>query len=49
MCKHSITNLAEKEVSTVPRMLSDRVADVRHHTQLSPGNCVNRMNLQQQV
>lgn len=39
-------DLAVKEVSTVPRMLADRVADIRHHTQLSPGNCVNRMNLQ---
>jgi hypothetical protein len=32
----------------VPKMLSDRPADVRHHTQLSPGNCVNRMNLRGQ-
>ena len=30
------------------RMPRDRPADVRHHTQLSPGNCVNRMNLQWQ-
>ncbi len=27
------------------RMAQDKVAEVRHHTQLSPGNCVASMNL----
>lgn len=43
--KSLVGHLALKEVATVVRMAKDKVAEVRHHTQLSPGNCVASMNL----
>lgn len=38
-------HLGLKEVATVVRIAKDSVAEVRHHTQLSSGNCVASMYL----
>lgn len=38
-------HLTVKVERVVPRMPNDSAAEVRHHTQLSPGNFVNRVYL----
>ncbi len=38
-------DLGRKEARAAPRTPKDSAAEVRHHTQLSPGNCVTRVYL----